>query len=312
MKHSNTVALCCDAQYLPYTAFVATQIIQNTGHRTFDVCICSNDELQLPESLRHLNIQIVKIKQDPKYNHLKTTHLPLSAYLRLWLADALGAQYKKILYLDGDIHVENPNLEHLFTLDLKSHAVGAVRDMQQWLNPHKHVRDFVSAKLPAAPYFNSGLLLIDAAKFNAQDVLNRCLNFALQTPQALYHHDQSVLNCVLHNDWTELSPLWNWQWAGKRPFWNLSEDIQISHFAGNDRKPWNDPFGYCPPRYRSNLQLFLSTHFPDFRPQGVLAPAQLKEGWYWLRMLAEHLLIRSRIRRYIQRFPSLDSTHPIG
>lgn len=311
MPSLHAVALCTDVPYLPYTAFVAATIAQLPIPRSFDVFICSTEPLALPEALTRLGIRTLQIDQGAQLAALKTTHLPMTAYLRLWLPQALGERYERILYLDGDVFIEAADLNRLLEVDLGGHVVGAVRDMQQWLTPDKHVRDFISAGLSCAPYFNSGVLVLDAAGFNRLGVLEECLAFCASTPQAIHHHDQSVLNCVMHRRWTELSPLWNWQWAGKRPLWELQEEIQIAHFAGNERKPWNDLHGCCPPRYRAHWQRFIELHFPDFKGAGVVAPSAFRRRLHWAGQLAAHCLIQARMRRYLDRFASLDVTHPL-
>jgi len=311
MPFPHAVALCTDAPYLPYTAYVAARIAQLPHPASFDIFICSTEPLELPQALTDMGIRTLRIDQGAQLAALKTTHLPMTAYLRLWLPQALGDRYERILYLDGDVFIEAADLNRLLAVDLGGHVVGAVRDMQQWLTPDKHVRDFISAGLPCAPYFNSGVLVLDAAGFNRLGVLEECLAFCASTPQAIHHHDQSVLNCVMHRRWTELSPLWNWQWAGKRPLWELQEEVQIAHFAGNERKPWNDPHGCCPPRYRAHWQRFIEYHFPDFKGSGVVAPSAFRRRWNWAGQLAAHCLIQPRMRRYLDRFASLDVTHPL-
>lgn len=311
MSAPHAVALCTDEQYLPYTAFVAAQIAQLPIRRSFDIFICSSEPLVLPEALAGLGIRTLRIEQGAQLAALKTTHLPMTAYLRLWLPQALGDRYQRILYLDGDVFLEAADLNRLLAVDLGGNVVGAIRDMQQWLTPQKHVRDFISAGLPCAPYFNSGVLVLDAPGFNRQGILDQCLAFCSSTPQAIHHHDQSVLNCVMHGRWTELSPLWNWQWAGKRPLWSLAEDIQIAHFAGNERKPWNDPHGLCPPRYRAHWERFIGLHFPGFQGKGAVASSRLKRRAAWLAQTATHCIIQGRVRDYLDRFDTLDVSYPL-
>lgn len=312
MAYSRAVALCCDANYLPYTAFVASQIALSPVPRSFDIYICSSDELVLPQSLLGLGVQSIRIDQSEQLQRLKSTHLPVTAYLRLWLPQALGDRHERILYMDGDVYIEAADLNRLLDIDLKGRPVGAIRDMQQWLTPNKHVREFVDAGLPRAPYFNSGVLVMDVPSFNALNILGRCLELCAERPEVIHHHDQSALNCVLHGQWTELSPLWNWQWAGKRPIWSLGEAIQIAHFAGTERKPWNDPHGWCPPRYAAHWETFIRHHFPDFRSVGVVAPSKLNDRKQLFKLFAEHWMIHGRIRRYIDQFPTLDTSRPVS
>lgn len=130
---------------------------------SFDLFICSTEPLELPQALTGMGIRTLRIDQGARLAALKTTHLPMTAYLRLWLPQAQGDRYERILYLDGEVFVEAADLNRLLTVDLGGHVVGAVRDTQHWLTPHQHVRDFISAGLPWAPCLKSGVLVLDAA-----------------------------------------------------------------------------------------------------------------------------------------------------
>lgn len=301
--NKNTVALCCDSVFLPFAAFLADQIARLNPERDFDINICSSEPLVLPEALTTQGIRFYHLEVGEELGDLKTSHLPHSTYLRLWLADALGRDYGRILYLDADMFIEGGTLAPLFKLDMQGRCVAAVRDMQQWLRPRKHIRDFRVAGLPAAPYFNGGLELFDTKAFISAGVLQQCLDFAAAKPEALFHHDQSVLNCVLHRNWTEISPVWNWQWAGKRPMWSLHEPILIGHYAGH-LKPWNDARGICPPRYFSTIAPFLERHFPERYNSSKFGAPELRSQTKFLTMAFEHLLIQPRMFRYLDRFNS--------
>ena len=296
---TDAVALACDAAFLPYAAFLTHQIAVAHPGRGFDICIASADDLALPPVLTQTGVRFVRLVPEG-LDRLRLRHLPPSTYLRLWLPEAMGDTYRRILYLDADMAFEGGDLGELLDIDMRGRPLAAVRDMQQWLRPAKHIRDFRAASLPAAPYFNGGLELFDTALFRGKEILPRSLAFADANPEALNHHDQSILNAVLHRDWTEISPLWNWQWAGKRPFWGLTESIRIAHYAGVT-KPWSDPRGLCPPRYRLAMEPWLARHFPDWTA-GRIAPPALRHAGGFLWPALEHLLIGPRMRRYIDRF----------
>lgn len=302
------VVMCCDAAFLPFALFLAHRITREMPERRFDICICGEEEMTLPPSLHGLDVRMVQIAAGESYRGMKTTHLPRSAYLRLWIADALSDQYDRLLYLDCDVFPENAALADLLSLDIGNRAVGAVRDMQQWPDPGKRVKEFRMMGWPARPYFNSGVLLIDVQRFRTQEVLTRALDFAAAHPEVLLHHDQSLLNCVLYDDWAELSPVWNWQWVAKRPLFSLWTDVQLSHFV-TGLKPWRDPKGKVPVRYGKEYEKFFSVHFPEVTmpgPQRPLLPESLGR-FFWT--LLRHLVVQGRISAYLKRFP--DARHVI-
>ena len=77
--------------------------------------------------------------------------------------------------------------------------------------------EFARLGRPPARYANSGVLLMDVARWRAEDVASRCVAAASDPAlQAGYvRNDQSALNIALAGRWTELSPVWNWQWTDR-------------------------------------------------------------------------------------------------
>ncbi|WP_050528477.1 glycosyltransferase family 8 protein [Pseudorhodobacter aquimaris] len=308
---TNAIALCCDRNYLPISCFLADQIANQNPHAPFDICICSSEKMQIPTDLAAKGVKFLHLDTGPALAKQKSVHLPVSTYLRLWLPDLLGDTYAKILYLDSDMMLEGGDLADLFAVDMHGRAVAAVRDMQQWLRPEKHIRDFRHAGLPPAPYFNGGVELFDVEKFRGDQILETCLHLAKAHPDAVVHHDQSLLNIALHRNWTELSPVWNWQWAGKRPLFGLTVPLHISHFAGA-AKPWVDPDGICPPRYLEMLRPYLDRYFPDCGLLGTIAPPNNAVRGSFLRNTLEHFLIMRRIHAYHERFDGPQHSIPVS
>ena len=104
-----------------------------------------------------------------------------AAYLRLALPAAFAGAYRRLLYLDADVFVQGGDFGALLGVDIGPHALAAVRDNIQWRTPGRRPDAFRRLGLGPAPFFNSGVLLIDVAAFNAQDVLARCLAFGAGT-----------------------------------------------------------------------------------------------------------------------------------
>ena len=185
---------------------------------------------------------------------------------------------------------------------MKDCSVAAVRDVQQWNRPLKHVYEFEAAGLSAAPYFNSGLLLFNTKKYIEDDVLNKCLEFGLSNPNALLHHDQSLLNIILHKNWCELNPLWNWQYTIMKPFFTITQPIRISHFLGD--KPWSDPKGACPPRYWNSMKPYISKEFPNWSGYKKSPQHQQNRPKKFIRRSLDHLMVLANTKRNLSRFSS--------
>ena len=297
----NAVVLACDACYLPYALYAAQQIAVAHPQRCFDVIVFCSDAATLPPALQKIGVTLQHLDGDNPFaqdpNAGRHGH---AAYLRLLLpARALG-RYRRLLYLDSDIVLNRPGLERLFGADLRGAALGAVRDNQQWRTPGRRVKEFKTLGLPASPYFNSGVLLIDVERYVGDGVLEACLKRFVEQPQALLRHDQSLLNLVLKDRWTELSPVWNWQYTWSSRFFADLADPQLIHFIG-PRKPWKDSTHALPARFRQGYAAFLAQHFPALDGARLGAPGI---GWpdgLW-RVFIKHALAAAPMKRYLDRF----------
>ncbi len=159
------------------------------------------------------------------------TPLATPHFLRFSIPAALGEDYDRLLYLDVDTWVENARLFSLFDLDLGGHLVAAVRDL-----PIAFVADKVERQQTLGPgrhkYLNSGVLLIDARRFRAEDVLARLAAIATEPGARLIFSDQSALNRLLAENWLELSPSFNMivqVWLSE---FRAAFDPIVVHFAG--------------------------------------------------------------------------------
>ena len=295
------VVLCCDRTFLPFAAHLANQIARQGGG--FDICICSDETLALPESLAHLPVRMVHLPPDDAYLRLDSAgDLPRSTYLRLWAAERLSGEYRRLLYLDSDIWLEEgAGLPALLALDLGGRPLAAVRDALQWRRPERLAGEFAALGWGPLPYFNAGVLLIDGPGWAGRGVLTAAIEFAAREPQAMTQRDQSQLNALFRGAWAELHPCWNWQWAATRPLWDSIAQVRLAHFGGT-RKPWRDPDGLCPPRYRAGYSAFFDAHFPELRlPPPPSLPALRRRGEV-AAMAAKVVRDLPAVNRYLDRF----------
>jgi lipopolysaccharide biosynthesis glycosyltransferase len=197
--------------------------------------------------------------------------------------------------------VQGGDLPALLALDLGGHALAAVRDNIQWRTPGRRPEQFRRLGLPAAPYFNSGVLLIDVAAFNDADLLGRCLALAAANPGRMQGHDQNLLNGVLHGDWAELAPTWNWQYTRASMLFEAMEPANIVHFIGA-KKPWSHAGGALPLRFRRAYREFFAAHFPGEPAVGPDGPEPHRNRRYLRSMLLRHLLSLGSMADYLDRF----------
>ncbi|WP_406871059.1 glycosyltransferase family 8 protein [Thioclava sp. 'Guangxiensis'] len=303
--HRKAIIFCCDNGYLPYAALAAEQILNSTPTHDFDICIAFNERpVTIPESLAHLGIRLLKVDIGTMFEGLRLdagkSH---DVYLRLALPQALADDYDRILYMDSDIYVQGGDFSALMATDLGDRPLGAVRDNIQWRSPGRRATQFKRLGLPAAPYFNAGVLLMDVANYIASGLLEACLDLGRREAPRMIRHDQNLYNSVLQGNWAELSPFWNWQYSWAARFFCDVQGPNVIHFIGNS-KPWKDKDGQFPPRFRQHYSRFIRTHFPEHGdchiPEAQLPP----DGARMRKMLIKHLLSSKAIARYLARFPT--------
>ncbi len=140
--------------------------------------------------------------------------ISLSSYARLFVRGMLPDTVGRVLYMDCDMIVCD-SLRALWETDLGGCVLGAVQDF---------VNDATKAAVglaPEEPYFNAGMLLIDMDEWRRQGVEDDCLAFIEAHQGNVTHHDQGVLNGVLH---------------GKRMILPARYNLMTIHYVFNRRK----------------------------------------------------------------------------
>ena len=154
-------------------------------------------------------------------------HLNYASYFRFFATEVVDSD--KVLYLDSDILVTG-ELSPLFEIDLKGYFIGAVDDVYAYEGRKSG--------------FNSGVLLMDVAKWKEHSIVNSLLELAAEQNQAVHLGDQSILNIYFEDNWLALDKTYNYM-VGADTF-RLDQECErldnnppvIVHFASHD-KPWN-------------------------------------------------------------------------
>ncbi|MFC0281392.1 glycosyltransferase family 8 protein [Falsigemmobacter intermedius] len=301
-RFRKALVLCVDQPYLPFALFLMRQIDYHEPEREFDFVLMSDSPLTIPSAFDGLKIKVLPPLESEAYGKQKITHLARSAYLRLWAAEALAGIYDRILYLDSDMFADGGGFSRLMDTDMQGCAIAAVRDVQQWYRPHRDVEEFRRAGRKGRRYFNSGLLLIDVARYQADGVLNKALEIASRHPEWVRHHDQSLLNLAVDGNWVELSPVWNWQWPIKYQLFGDWCGVRLNHFIGW-YKPWMDRDGLCAARFVLNYESFLSRHFPETLYAPPEKPSLLYGGKRYWKMVLRFFALRGKLLNYLKEFP---------
>lgn len=297
------VVFACDGNYARFALFAAAQIDRLAPGRDFDICLCAMEPPVPAPSLEAARVRHCRIDTGGVFGAMKLDARRTEAsYLRLALPAAFAGTYRRLLYLDADVFIQGGDFSRLLDLDLRGAALAAVRDNSQWRTPGRRPDSFRRLGLPALPYFNSGVLLIDTAAFAEARVLERCLAFAAEHPPERIGLDQDLLNAVLAGDWAELNPVWNWQYTWASRLTEAMEGAHVVHFIG-PKKPWRHDGGELPPRFRAAYRAFFAAHFPD-APIGPDGTPPHRALAFQRRMLVKHLLASGKMAAYLGRFES--------
>jgi lipopolysaccharide biosynthesis glycosyltransferase len=291
--------------------------------------ITSKSRDRLMRSWEDPRVRIEWIKPDISVvNHLPVSlHVSVSCYLRLLLPELLPSDVGKLIYFDSDMLIRR-DLGELFAEPLGDKLALAVQEMAApWMDAElaadgyaSRVRYLAATRPvpnyqdlgipPEAPYFNSGLLVFDAAKWRAQEMAKKVFDCLETHSDHVLWWDQYALNVELAGQWRPLDVRWNQTaWAFEYPSWRESplsreqfqqirSDPWIVHFC-SPTKPWHY---FCDHPYR---QAFFSTlkrtEWRDWRPQKSADAGSSR--WKYL---------RRKFRKTIRSFAATAKEHRDG
>jgi hypothetical protein len=292
-QHRRAVYLCADAKFMPYTLFLAQQIDCNHPQRDFDICIVSASAIA-PHPLYDLHhLRAVQIDTGAMEAQVRISdRIGYATYLRIFMPRLWQDEYDRLFYLDGDIFYQRGDISALLAQDMAGCALAAVPDCQFWERPGFHARDIQELGLPAAPYFNAGVLLIDVPRFVGGGYYDRVIELIVTRGHELGGHDQTALNAVMANAWAELPVQWNYQYHYSTMLWAGYFDICLYHFVGT-RKPFYAKYGANARRFTTPYRQFLGQHFPALAAQvndGLGGP----RNWFWLLVVVMYNLGKLR------------------
>ncbi len=174
------------------------------------------------------------------------------AYWR-FIAPQVVEGAERVFYVDLDTLILG-DLSSLFTHNLHGNTIGACLDylpeVQDGVNNWQELR-----LDPHAPYFNSGVLLIDIHRYKEKKVSERVLEIVTKNCDHLLakgkwpQNDQYGLNVALISDWLVLPMYYNYGSGLK----NRHSEIKILHFIGAG-KPFSEK---CKPEFTTRFLGYL-------------------------------------------------------
>lgn len=217
------VAFCVDDNYLPHAFVLMGSILDAHPLEWFNFWVVMPNAANTAEYERPT--ERLGEKASVRYLHpdgaewrfglsgrATATHISEAMYLRILLPELLPDSVTRVLYLDADILATSDGLARLFALDMRGLPVAAVRDaftrrlVDTTMLPGLRERPHMD---PQAPYFNSGVLLIDTGEWKSCKVRERCEEYLRETAGVRRFPDQDALNVALYGKWMRLRSQFN-------------------------------------------------------------------------------------------------------
>jgi lipopolysaccharide biosynthesis glycosyltransferase len=253
------VLFCTDSNYWQHMgAALASLLANNRGHK-FRIMVCSLHPD--PESERKINkiatgfgnavVEFIRFVPDRSKSFPINGHITLAAYLRLFMSEYIDPKIDKLLYLDCDLIVRT-DIGALWAVDIDGYLAAAV--LEPWFPASKAMPGQIEDERHSLgfnrgdAYFNSGVMLVNVARWRRDDLLSRFIACANKCNSTLTFWDQDILNSVLRGQVAFLGPRWNFlaiyaemlpQQFGLRrdEFLQIRRDPGVVHFT-TAHKPW--------------------------------------------------------------------------
>jgi|RhiMethySRZTD1v2_1073278.scaffolds.fasta_scaffold88467_3 lipopolysaccharide biosynthesis glycosyltransferase len=227
--------------------YVAAEAVRRAAG-AYDVHIMAEDGELDGEHRRWMAAHGIEAIAGLDFSHLRqiafaSDRLTAATLIRLVMPDILAGRYDRVLYLDADTEIAG-DIGAVFKLDLDGAVLAAVPAARIVELATPDVRRRREAHFRALGmsepyrYFNSGVMLIDIARWLEQGIGARALDFIRANASICQLPDEDSLNAMLDGRIAELSPIWNLRsWDMGLPRVARVIAPVIRHYDG-PQKPW--------------------------------------------------------------------------
>jgi len=238
------VTLAVDRGQFAPAVFTAHSVLSRAAKHPFDLVIGAPRN-KIPASWidyaqREVGVRVVEIDFERHLSFGQSINrYPPSALYRYAFNEILERAYQKVIFLDADIRVVG-DISTLFGLDLEGQAFAAVPDVVIQSDAVGQWRDYLAGLGldPSISYANTGVLVIDPARWEKEDLSGRVMRYVSQHAAACFLADQSAVNALVRGEFTKLSPIWNM--LGVLWFRSDVDELlspAVFHYSGSS-KPW--------------------------------------------------------------------------
>ncbi|NTV92633.1 MAG: glycosyltransferase family 8 protein [Chlorobiaceae bacterium] len=209
MKNTVNIVFATDKNYIQHLSAALFSLLENNKDLSFTVYIISSGMSEksyrnIEDIVKNRNCAVKHITvSDELFVKLATAHpfYPKGTYYRLLIPDLIDEE--KILYLDSDIIV-NGSIKELYNQDVEDYFVCAIED--PGFDRHRQLKMDNDAI-----YFNSGMMLVNLAKWKSTGLQKKVIDFIEHNPDAIWFPDQCGLNSVINGRWKKVPLKYNQQ-----------------------------------------------------------------------------------------------------
>ena len=246
------------------------------------------------------NISIYLVNADSLKSLPENKLWTYAIYFRFIIADYFSGKLERITYIDSDV-VCNGSIQELVHLPLNGAVVAAVteRDEKWWLQR----AEVLGNDLIAKGYFNTGVLVIDLAEWQALDVSMQAMKSLNDSNirSKLTYYDQDVLNIILTGRVLFLDKKYNTQFSlnyelkknCKSP---VDENTVLIHYIG-PTKPWHEWA-----QYETSASFIKAKNMSPWCDDKLMLPSNTSQNRYGAKHSFHQGLYLKGIRFYIKYF----------
>ena len=192
-----------DDNYVPFMAVAIKSLLENASKEYFyNIHILNTGinednqkrlhELETPNSkiyFKDLTENVIKIRD--RLDATLRDYYTESIFYRIFIA-ALYPEYKKVIYLDGDIVVLD-DISKMYNIDLEGNIFGVITD--DVINTTPQFVTYAKEGVGVDNYFNSGVLLMDLDEYRKAKVQERFVYLLVNNfcNIHLLNHNQNIV-----------------------------------------------------------------------------------------------------------------------
>ena len=247
-ENFSTIVFATDEKFIPYLYVAIQSLVDNAESKNnYDIVILYEDvcaykrDLFLALESENISIRFVNMGDYMReYKEFWYLHWDWSnaVYYRFFITRILK-NYKKALYLDGDI-ILNFDVAELYKIDLKENWIGAIVDISQQMEGYmgESYREEV-LKVKREEYFNAGVLIFNLEELNKMDFTQACISTLKELKKPIFQ-DQDVLNCICNQRVKYIDFSYNLLWNCINHFKDAEKRMKASIYS-RYLEAWNSP-----------------------------------------------------------------------